>query len=679
MLKIPNKDTLTGHLLKARGAGPGFATVMHGERRLTDRAVELSVLTSDGLQPFELDELTWQPHRIDARYHAGELELTEERTVHDDVLLVRWTLHLAGTQSRRVRLAVVGRFEGRKAEAHPAGDETGAWLTFDISLSHRQQVVVGVQPAPATLQLAPYQDVLLPLLQSTASRTMTFRHDELVYGLRFDATLGDAQPWSLTLALGAGPVAEEAQARASEVILNAERAFAAEEVAWQHYFEREIPSFTCSDERLTDLFRYHAAVQRMNLVEVGRPPFPWPFQVPSQDRYNHLWLWDSAFHALILRWWRPDWAHGNLRTVVHQIQPSGMIPHEVYLEPGTAIDNWPDGDGQASTITQPPVLAWATWQTYLVTGDRMLLADLFPALLRYHRWWERERDFDGDGLVALVHRWEGWDTSPRWDDGFPIEPADVNAFHVAGLDALANMAEGLDRPQLAAGLRARVAELTDVFRARMWDAELGYFTDRRPLDADASVGVLTPGAAIPLAFGLATPDQAEAIVQHLTDPETLWTRFPFPSVAANHPNFAPRDYWRGPVWINVNSFVLDGLRCVGRDDLAAELLRRTVDLMTHTGVPTANEYYDPLTGDGLGAFDLGWSGLVGDWLIRHVAGVQPQPDGTIAFRPLDIGLEHFELDRLTARGQSVRVSYTRQDGYRAWIDDRSVEGWKVEG
>lgn len=683
MLKIPNKDTLTGHLLKARGADPGFATVIHGERRLTDRAAELAVLTSDGLQPFELDELTWQLHRIDARYHAGQLELTEERTAHDDVLLVRWTLRHAGSEPQAVRrcpepvegLVVIGRFEGRKAEAHPAIDGEGAWLTFDLSLSQRQQVVVGAQPAPAVLQLAPYADVLLPRLQEGGpSRTTAFRHDELVYGLRFDAPVRAGQSWSLSLALAVDSIAEQARARAAAVLEDPDAAFSAEEAAWQRYLEQEVPRFTCNEERLNDLFRYHAVVQRMNLVDLRRPPFPWPFQAPSKDHYNHLWLWDSAFHALILRWWRPDWAHGNLRTVVHQIQPNGMIPHEVYLEPDTAIDNWPDGDGQASTITQPPVLAWATWQTYLVTGDRTLLADLFPSLLRYHRWWERERDFDGDGLVALVHRWEGWDTSPRWDDGLPIEPADVNAFHIAGLDALANMADVLDQPQLAEDLRARVAVLSDTFRERMWDAGLGYFVDLRPLEGDAPVRVLTPAVAIPLAFGLATPDQAESIAQHLTDPEALWTRFPFPSVAANRPDFASRDYWRGPVWINVNSFVLDGLRRIGRDDIAAELLRRTVDLMTHTGVPTAYEHYDPLTGEALGAYDLGWSGLVNDWIIRHVAGVQPQPDGTLAFHPLDVGLERFELDRLVVRGQAVRVSYDHQRGYRAWIDDLPVEG-----
>jgi hypothetical protein len=105
--------------------------------------------------------------------------------------------------------------------------------------------------------------------------------------------------------------------------------------------------------------------------------------------------------------------------------------------------------------------------------------------------------------------------------------------------------------------------------------------------------------------GIATEEQAARLVEHLKNPETFWTGYPVPSAALDAPGFAPDKYWRGNVWINLNWIVIQGLRNYGYHDLADELSERTLRLiMKH---PVSHEYYNPLTGDGLGAKYYGWT------------------------------------------------------------------------
>ena len=68
--------------------------------------------------------------------------------------------------------------------------------------------------------------------------------------------------------------------------------------------------------------------------------------------------------------------------------------------------------------------------------------------------------------------------------------------------------------------------------------------------------------------------------------------------------YEPRRYWRGPVWINVNWFLIRGLPRCGLADEADELRRLTVGLLETSGFA---EYYDPRTGEPLGSGDFSWS------------------------------------------------------------------------
>ncbi|MCL4487727.1 MAG: hypothetical protein M1570_06300 [Chloroflexi bacterium] len=660
-LVFPDKYTLVGNLLRSTSPGFGLGSLKWMESDLSRSALRAVVMANGAAAEPTVREWAWQPDGIRAEYAVLGVTLAETKTIHDDVLLDRITVRNVNAAASTVSLVLLGEFEGRKACARQAA----ATALIDLSVSARTQIAIAASRIPDRACFRPYPNLIERDLVSGNGGTGEdptrgqFLHDQIVLGWRFDLSLAAGQSSELALAITCDPVAASAAERAMRELSDPAAAFRAESESWDRYLRNEIPLFHCSDPKLEQLWLYSWCVQRMNIVYLGNRRFPWPFQVPSKHIYPHLWFWDTAFHALINRW-QPDprLAHDDLRTAALQQYPNGMIPLETYLEPGTAWGNWPDGDGQSSSVTQLPIFASAVWQVYRVTRDRALLSDLFPALVRYDDWLRRERDRDRDGLVTLVHRWEGWDTSPRWDWGMDVEPVDVNCFYCGQKRALANMADELGDRARAEHYRAEAERVAEAIRSKMWDAEAKTFFDLLG-EKEIPVRVRTPAAFITLHFRVADAAQAKSLVAHLVDPNEFWSRYPIPTVALDEPTFSPRDYWRGPVWINQNWFVVDGLVRYGYTDLAAQLLKRTLDLLTQGDRPSNREYFDPLTGEGLGAIDLGWTGLCNDLIIRHVCGVGP--DVSPPPTPLDIGLDRYELE-LPAQG--IHVRFDRQAGYR---------------
>ena len=81
------------------------------------------------------------------------------------------------------------------------------------------------------------------------------------------------------------------------------------------------------------------------------------------------------------------------------------------------------------------------------------------------------------------------------------------------------------------------------------------------------------------------------------DMDLSGVRFGLPSCAPGDPAFDARRYWRGPTWINVNWLMI---RAAGDEALK----ERTLALIAEQGF---REYYNPITGEGLGAEQFTWT------------------------------------------------------------------------
>jgi glycogen debranching enzyme len=382
------------------------------------------------------------------------------------------------------------------------------------------------------------------------------------------------------------------------------------------------------------------------------------FVCPSPSHYPFQWLWDSCFHAIALCHVDPGRAQQELRGVLAAAQPDGFIPHMTLWERDAheaelAGYNVRFGGPYWTATTQPPVLATAVERVFRATGDRAFLVEVLPATRTFYAWLARERDPDGDGLIAILQPDEsGLDASPKYDPllqmptldpaglrqamrrlfaayeplvsdrarlalgMFDVEDVMVNSIYAQGLAALGRLLAETGSGASDAGPHLdRAAAVARALVARCWDPAAGAFWDlagpeHRPLR------VLTVTSLFPLILPDLPGEIAATLVErHLLNPTEFWLPWPLPSVAACEPSFDPTFatgiIWRGPTWINTNWFLIDGLRSHGYVDVAAELAERTLAMVARSGF---FEHFDPYTAAGGGATSFGWTTLVLDVL-----------------------------------------------------------------
>jgi hypothetical protein len=356
------------------------------------------------------------------------------------------------------------------------------------------------------------------------------------------------------------------------------------------------------------------------------------YTAPSTGRYPWQWYWDSCFAAIAWRRFDAGRARAELESLLHAADPNGFIGHTIFWgEPVTPVRSLfynlrSRQDFMTATI-QPPLLAWA-WR--IAVGDP---AGVEP-IVRHHDLVERERSLDRDGLIWIIQPDEsGLDASPKFDsafgwraDGLPGFPLLVRRNRRLDFDprrvveaggpvvcgTATNVLHGLSR--LALGRPS----LTPKILERLYDERHGCFHQLVRKDGRRRTSrhpVLTWAALSPLALPDLPEEVGRVLVErHLLNPRSFWLPVPPPSVAADDPHFSRRDhllflrrYWRGPTWINAAWLLWLGLRRLGYEAEAEEMGRRVSAAVGRAGL---REYYDPYTGQGMGARSFSWSALV---------------------------------------------------------------------
>ena len=402
------------------------------------------------------------------------------------------------------------------------------------------------------------------------------------------------------------------------------------------------------------------------------------FVKPSQRLYPFQWNWDSAFVAIGLAAVDPERGRLEVRSLLEGQWRDGMVPHIVFhpqpvdYSPGPELWESRACDGApavpTSGLTQPPVLATAVRALHEASPDPSFLDEVLPALDAWHAWFHRERTVDG--LVAVLHPWESADNAPRFDRALerldvegvtaparsdtsqvdaaerptdleyrryvavigalrevgyrPASPLDspfayldlpLNAILAVAEDDLALLLDevGGDSSRAraaAAGLRAALAE--------RWDDAAGAYRERDLHGADGTTD--TVADLFPLYAGVPDAAQARRIVdEHLLHPDRFGPAPGAPwgitTVAKSSNAFAPRNYWRGPVWVNVNWLFVRGLERCGLTEEAVALRDLTLRLVAGSGFV---EYYEPATGAPLGSHVFSWSAALTLDLLRDL-------------------------------------------------------------
>ncbi len=380
------------------------------------------------------------------------------------------------------------------------------------------------------------------------------------------------------------------------------------------------------------------------------------YTVPSSEHYPFQWLWDSCFHSIILSHIDTKLAQEELRSVISRPLLNGLLPHMIYWDTKYETLHWGrehEGDvlteawgtNGVSSITQPPILASAIWHLHMRTHDKSFLEEVYPTVRRYYLSLLNERNFSNHGLLGIINPDEsGEDNSPRFDNiqhllpqhtpaenfhrridrvrehvacGFDvqgctrhhfwIEDVSFNAICIRSLESLAHIALEIGETNDAQVFSLCAKQIKSSMQLNM---SCGYRYYSLQGEQQTKILIDTWGLFMPLYAGILHKEEAKLLVErHLLNKEAFYTNFPVPSVSLHEESFNNTDLWRGPTWIAINWFVYKGLQNYGYHDIAKMIKTKSLDLISLSGF---REFYNTHTGQGLGAHDFTWGGLVLD-------------------------------------------------------------------
>jgi hypothetical protein len=380
------------------------------------------------------------------------------------------------------------------------------------------------------------------------------------------------------------------------------------------------------------------------------------YTCPDETKYPDQFFWDSCFHALAWSRLDPRRAMSELRSLGATQQQSGLIGHTTFWQgPVRAARAFTYNlihrrAFQTATI-QPPLLGWVWAEVAERSGDARFADEGREIVQRFHTYLDAARA-DGDGLIGILQPDEtgldatpaydiplGWRSHPKIgflalqafnrrrgydyrrvvaDGGFHATDVLVNTAWILGWEGLARLG--------TPGAAERAETLTSALVARLFDRKAGIFFAEGP--SGDLLRVSTWAGLAPLALDSLPADIGHRIInEHLLNPRCFWLDYPVPSTAACEPTFVPGDdrylwierYWRGPTWLFSTWFILRGLLRLGYEAQGAHLVDRTVALVDRSGF---REYFNPNTGEGMGARNFGVSTIA----LECAALVEPGSD-----------------------------------------------------
>jgi glycogen debranching enzyme len=304
-----------------------------------------------------------------------------------------------------------------------------------------------------------------------------------------------------------------------------------------------------------------------------------------------------------------------------------------------------------SALIQPSLVAQALERIYECTGDQWFLREMLPKLKNYFQWVARSRDFEGDGLISIISPVESgmdfkasydpvvgysgasgrlrlyWDAAIKVDGRnfvdrydlhriykarrFIVQDVLVNTFYVRDLRALARLCKATS-DESATLFEQRADRSASALIKYMFDeGELAFFDTAGP--NHEPLRTLTFTSLLPLLLDEVPACVVQGMIErHLLNRDEFALRYPVPSLAANEHAFdgnASRYLWRGPTWALANWALYKGCQERGLGNIAM-LLRNSLQRLIE--ISGFREYYNPITGEGCGAEDFTWSGLILD-------------------------------------------------------------------
>ena len=343
-----------------------------------------------------------------------------------------------------------------------------------------------------------------------------------------------------------------------------------------------------------------------------------------------------------------QWENGFLPHIVFHTESETYFPGPEYhcadLHPKSLKRSISTG------MTQPPVTGFVLRELYRIAKDKedilLFIEKVIDKVYANHAYFYEHRDPNNEGLVYIYHNWEsGTDNSPLWDDIFASMDSPALSFqrkdtdqvdlserpskreydHYLHIIEIAKRYNYDDKkiaefspfmvqdPLFNAMLIKSNQSLLDLysmighnqekidqlitwqeksiktFNEKLFDEELGAYV-HYDLRNERPLKYVSSSSFSPLFAGIPDQKMADKMVRTLLDRFGGEDYYLCASFDRTNERFNPKQYWRGPVWINLNWMLYSGLKDYGFKDIAERVKNDSIELIEKAGF---YEYFDP--------------------------------------------------------------------------------------
>ena len=371
-------------------------------------------------------------------------------------------------------------------------------------------------------------------------------------------------------------------------------------------------TFSCSDDFYN---RFWKKAQRTLYVNIRDNFFDCPERERGQWWGDTVLLMGEAFYTLT-----PS-SHQLMRKAIRELV-AWQKPNGVLYAP-TPAGNW---------FTELPaqilssVGRYGFWNYYMNTGDIETIAFAYPHVKKYLSLWE----LDKDGFTAerkVDWKWGDWGQNKDYRLLF-------GAWHYMALEAAANMADALNKPQDAVEYRKTMASIKIAFN-KYWDGKEYRHPTYKELTDDRA-------QALAVLSGIADESKYNAIYKFLQN------------------NFHASAY--------MEKYVMEALFVLGQPEYALERAKKRygkmVDDPNHT---TLYESWE-IGGDGGGSTNHAWSGGALTVISQYLCGLYPLEPAwkTFKIEPTPASFKNASIAFQTVSGE-VKSSF-KVDGKKFYME-----------
>lgn len=385
-----------------------------------------------------------------------------------------------------------------------------------------------------------------------------------------------------------------------------------------------------------------------NIEYIDKPG--WKPMLTCMPGVGITWQWDSCIMTFITNYSNGTLtAFNNLDNLYRLRRKEDGFMAMAYL-----IDS--ETEAYPGRIN-PPLMAWAEWEHFCVTGDDSRLESVLPALEGIYSFIENHRRRASCQLYWFEDSGSsGMDNSPRSGyfsemlNGSDVCHIDLACQQALSARCLSDICAHLGDAEKSAFYAAENERICALINRYHWSDRAGWYFDFFARgEANEKVKFINSKTAASfwtLLCGAAGPVRKESVKNHMFNPSEFYTKVPFASLAKDDPNYDPTGgYWLGGVWPPTNYAAVKGLCASGYRELAREAVVRVLNAMCAVEADPAYgsiwecyapEDYRPSTtenGSLSRAEFVGWGGLAPiTMLIENILGLEfNAPENKVTF------------------------------------------------